>query len=107
MNEKTAQNIKHIRELKNFTQEYVANQLGISVRGYSKIENGETHLTLRRLEEIAIILGTSPIEIMQFDPVSAISTSSTTNDSNNSDLLLQTLEYLKEQNKKLLELIAR
>jgi transcriptional regulator with XRE-family HTH domain len=29
--------LKQLRELKNFTQEYVAQQLGLSTRAYSKI----------------------------------------------------------------------
>lgn len=40
--------IKQIRELKNFTQEYVAQKLGLSTRAYSKIESGETQLTINR-----------------------------------------------------------
>jgi len=37
-----AKNIRKIRELKNYKQEFIANELNISVRGYSKIENEET-----------------------------------------------------------------
>jgi transcriptional regulator with XRE-family HTH domain len=33
--------IKQIRELKNFTQEHIATELGLSIRAYSKIESGE------------------------------------------------------------------
>ena len=33
--------IKQIRELKNLTQEHISNQLGLSVRAYSKIEPGK------------------------------------------------------------------
>ena len=40
--------IKQIRELKNITQEYVATQLGLTTRAYSKIESGETQLTINR-----------------------------------------------------------
>ena len=49
--------IKQIRELKNYTQEYVATQLGLTTRAYSKIESGETQLTINRLNEISSILG--------------------------------------------------
>ena len=59
--------IKQIRELKNFTQEYVAQQLGLSTRAYSKIETGETQLTINRLNEISSILGVAPIEVLGFD----------------------------------------
>ena len=59
--------IKQIRELKNFTQEYVATQLDLSTRAYSKIESGETQLTINRLNEISSILGVEPLEFLGFD----------------------------------------
>lgn len=59
--------IKQIRELKNLTQEHIANQLGLSIRAYSKIETGETQLTINRLNEISNILGIDPIEVLGFD----------------------------------------
>jgi transcriptional regulator with XRE-family HTH domain len=59
--------IKQIRELKNFTQEYVAQQLGLSTRAYSKIETGETQLTINRLNEISGIFGVPPMEVLGFD----------------------------------------
>lgn len=59
--------IKQIRELKNVTQEYIATQLGLSIRAYSKIENGETQLTINRLNEISKALGVDPIEVLGFD----------------------------------------
>jgi transcriptional regulator with XRE-family HTH domain len=59
--------IKQIRELKNFTQEYVATHLDLTTRAYSKIESGETQLTINRLNEISKILGVDPMEILGFD----------------------------------------
>jgi transcriptional regulator with XRE-family HTH domain len=59
--------IKQIRELKNFTQEYMAQQLGLSTRAYSKIETGETQLTINRLNEISAILQVQPMEVLGFD----------------------------------------
>ncbi len=43
-------NIKKVRELKDFTQEYVAKQLNISQVAYSKLERGETEVSISRLE---------------------------------------------------------
>jgi transcriptional regulator with XRE-family HTH domain len=60
-------NIKQLRELKNFTQEYMAQQLGLTTRAYSKIETGETQLTINRLNEISKILSVDPIEALGFD----------------------------------------
>jgi transcriptional regulator with XRE-family HTH domain len=59
--------IKQIRELKNFTQEYMAQKLGLSTRAYSKIESGETQLTINRLNEISAIMGVPPMEVLGFD----------------------------------------
>ena len=59
--------LKNLRELKNLTQEYMAQQLGLSTRAYSKIESGETQLTINRLNEISKILGVDPIEALGFD----------------------------------------
>lgn len=51
--------IRHIREIKNYTQEHMARELGMSTTGYGKIERDETDLTLTKLEKIAEILNTS------------------------------------------------
>jgi transcriptional regulator with XRE-family HTH domain len=59
--------IKQIRELKNVSQEFIANKLGLSIRAYSKIETGETQLTINRLNEISEALGVDPIEVLGFD----------------------------------------
>lgn len=59
--------IRNIRELKNYTQHYLADQLGISQAAYSKIEKGITDLSFNKLEEIAVILEVSLEDIIQFD----------------------------------------
>ena len=59
--------LKQIRELKNLTQEHIATQLGLSTRAYSKIESGETQLTISRLNEISKILEIDPMEVLGFD----------------------------------------
>jgi transcriptional regulator with XRE-family HTH domain len=59
--------IKSIRELKNYTQEYMADQLGVTQAGYSKIEKGKTVLSFVKLVEIARILDVSVEDILSFD----------------------------------------
>jgi transcriptional regulator with XRE-family HTH domain len=49
--------IKSIRKLRNFTQETVAEKLGISTYSYAKIERGETDVKYSRLQQIAKIMG--------------------------------------------------
>jgi DNA-binding XRE family transcriptional regulator len=46
---KIGNRIKKIREFKNYTQEYMAGQLGISQRAYSKIENDEVSISIEKL----------------------------------------------------------
>lgn len=60
-------NIKKFRELRNYTQAYMAQRLGLSVSGYGKIERDETDVSINRLEEIARILDVNSGAIMNFD----------------------------------------
>jgi len=48
--------IKKLREARNFTQEFMANNLKISQNSYSRIETENVKLTTERLKEIAKIL---------------------------------------------------
>ncbi len=47
------ENIKFIRQSKGWSQEEMANKLGMSLNGYGSIERGETDVQLSRLENIA------------------------------------------------------
>lgn len=60
--------IKIIRELRGFSQEYVAIQLGIAQNSFSKIETGQTRLSADTLKKIADLLGVSPIDILSKEP---------------------------------------
>lgn len=59
--------IKKIRELRNYTQEYMADQLKISQEGYSKIEANRTKVSLERVEQIAKILKIDFFDLVSFD----------------------------------------
>lgn len=61
---KVNEKIRTLRTYKNLTQENMAEKLGISVNGYSKIESGKTKLTLDRIQEIAQILDIDIIELI-------------------------------------------
>lgn len=58
--------IKNIRELKNLTQEYVAEKLDISQAAYSKIEKS-SKLPDEKLQQIADVLEVKPEDIKEFD----------------------------------------
>ncbi len=57
-------NIKRLREFKNYTQEYVAEQLQVSQTAYSKIERDETDVSFSKLNKIAKILGVTINDII-------------------------------------------
>ena len=59
--------IRKVRELKGFTQDYMASQLEMSQRAYSKIENNDIKLDWSRIENISKILNIEPIDLVSFD----------------------------------------
>lgn len=60
--------IKTIRELRGFSQEYVADQLGMAQNSYSKIETGQTRLLADTLRAVSEILGVSATDILSNRP---------------------------------------
>lgn len=56
--------IRMLREAQKITQEELAERLSMSASGYSKIERGETQLSINRLQQIADILSVSVFELM-------------------------------------------
>lgn len=61
--EKISNRIKKMRELKNWTQEYMAERLGISQNTYSRMETEASKISVDRLLEIAQIFEV-PIEFL-------------------------------------------
>ncbi|WP_244248469.1 helix-turn-helix domain-containing protein [Flavobacterium foetidum] len=59
--------IKSIRELKNYTQQYVAEQLEMTQAGYSKIERGTASLSIEKLEQLSVILELPIESIINFE----------------------------------------
>lgn len=59
--------IRKLRELRNYTQEYMALNLNITQTAYCKVEKEESHLTISRLKEISVILEVDLLQILTFD----------------------------------------
>lgn len=59
--------IKKIREIRNYSQEYMAERLGISQVAYSRLETGKTKFDLNRMQDIASILEIDPVFLLTFD----------------------------------------
>ena len=60
--------LKLIRELRGYSQEYVASELGIAQNTYSKIETNQTRLSADMLERIAGLFDVSPLDIISSQP---------------------------------------
>lgn len=52
----TGQKLRVYREFRNYSQEYIAEKLGITQNAYSRIETNQTRLTAERLRQVAEIL---------------------------------------------------
>lgn len=59
--------IKKIRSNMGLTQEQMAEKINLSVKAWQKIENGITRLDLDRLNQIAEILDTSLVDLINAD----------------------------------------
>lgn len=108
--------IKKLRELKNLSQEYVAQELGISQSAYSLIECGKTNVTEDKLKKIAEILDVSPEDIKAFNGYVYFNHSPQSgyyntyhNQNNITEQLLQTLleeiQQSREERKLMMDLI--
>jgi transcriptional regulator with XRE-family HTH domain len=56
--------IRYVRNLKDWSQEEMADKLNISLPGYSKIERNITDLGFARLTQIAKVFGMSVIDLL-------------------------------------------
>jgi transcriptional regulator with XRE-family HTH domain len=86
--------IKFLRLSKNLTQSYLAEQLNIDTGNYSRLERGETKISIERLGKIA--------QLLDVDLNFLISKTEPIDDSQNlQNLMLEILSEIKEINKKL------
>jgi transcriptional regulator with XRE-family HTH domain len=60
-------NIRLMREYMGFSQEYIADKLGITQQAYSQIEKNPEKTTLKRLKDIADILQVSLVTLLGED----------------------------------------
>ena len=111
---KLGENIKKLRELKNYTQQYIADELGISLSGYGKIERDQTEITLSRLLEIAKILDIDLFSLIHFNGNEVFKngkqskeTKGTEPSSLSLDLQQQLIQKYKEENDYLKELVRQ
>ncbi|HEY2583154.1 MAG TPA: helix-turn-helix transcriptional regulator [Mucilaginibacter sp.] len=66
-NKSVGKNIRTLRHQRGWSQEDVANRLGISIPAFSKIETGVTDINLSRLEQIANIYEVNVVNLLALD----------------------------------------
>lgn len=67
MNNLISKNIRKYRELKGYSQEYMAHELDITQASYAKIENNTTKINVERLFAIAKVLEMDAGEILELN----------------------------------------
>lgn len=107
MDFKIGENIRKIRELRGYSQDYMASRLSISQRSYSNIESDKSKLDKDTLNEISNVLEIDPVTLLTFDekiiftnsPQSGYFNNSTVNDISHEQLKLleSTIDMLKQQ----------
>jgi len=90
--------IKKRRNELQYSQEYMASQLGISQPAYANLENGETKMSTKRLERIA--------KILEVDVVDLLDNNTTVNNiNNNAENTYGIVENLYQDNREYIEII--
>jgi transcriptional regulator with XRE-family HTH domain len=79
--------LKQIRLKNNYTQEYIASELGITQKAYSKLENGQTCLSQDKIMKLIKVYNVSP------DYFCKIACEC----SNNSNITVKIKDFLKEK----------
>lgn len=108
--------IRNRREVLNFTQEFVAERLGISQPAFANIENGQTKIDIERLTKIAEILSMNVLDLL--DSKYVVNTFNNKDSSqaigivenlhqDNREITNQLITHLKEENLKLTNEIER
>lgn len=82
---KINEKLKLLRENHQWTQEDMANKLSMSVKGYSKIERGETRSNIPRLEQISKVFNMDIYELLTYGEEGKISIATDNSLINNSE----------------------
>jgi transcriptional regulator with XRE-family HTH domain len=103
--EKVGGKIRLLRQSRGYSQESMAELLGMSLSGFAKIERGETDVNLSRLEQIAKCLNVSINDILN------LGENQLANFSNNQTITAQLLNAVnygsitQQENQKEIELL--
>ncbi len=66
-NDIIGKNIRKFRELKGYSQEYMANEMELTQTSYAKLESNSTKISVERLFTIAKLLETDVADILELN----------------------------------------
>jgi|TARA_R110000787_G_scaffold266513_1_gene372648 transcriptional regulator with XRE-family HTH domain len=89
--------IRQLRELRGFSQEYMASKLSLSQRQYSKIERNEAKIDWNKIVQISDILEITPFNLVSFDDTLIFNNNSTSEKLNYPKKLIEQYEKIIEQ----------
>lgn len=100
----SSENIKIMREMNQWTQEEVAEKLGMSTTGYAKIERGQTNVSVEKLKQIAQVFNLNVAQLLDDDERFVIC--SIGDNHSNYNNYFGTNEKLSLENEKLKQLLS-
>lgn len=88
--------IRQTRIQKGFSQEYVAEMLGISQAQYNRLENGKNHFDIEKLGQLFDILELNPLEALQFSEKQQVFINSSNSGNINSNFNNNDSEFIRK-----------
>lgn len=58
--------LRILREIHNYTQEYVAEQLNLKQKAYSNLETGEVSINLEKCDQLAKLYKMTPVDLLAY-----------------------------------------
>lgn len=109
----TRNKIRAIREVKGYSQDFMAEKMNISQKTYSRIESGNVKLDIDRLKQISELLEVEPSALLDnetnvfnyYDKVNNSGTFYNISSEEYISHLNKEIEYLKEQNERLMRML--
>ncbi len=94
---KSFEKIRLMREINQFSQQDIADKLNMSINGYSKIERGETRLTVERMKQIADIFQINIQELLQDDELPCVLIIGENNQNNGHNIQIHHADFMEHK----------
>jgi transcriptional regulator with XRE-family HTH domain len=100
---KIGSNIRKLRTLRGYSQEYMASKLGMSQNNYHKIEVNEIDITVSRVDKLCKVLQVDSSTLLNFDDKYIFNNTFNNNSENNAGANMIMHDYDFEAERKLYE----